>query len=145
MATATATGSHKLHLTVITPAKAVLDTDANAIVVPAYDGELGVLPGHADMLALLGNGVLRLTTADGNTQRVAIRGGFLQVNHNKVTVLTPESASQSDLKADVLKAEREKLEAEKPTKLEDREAQEQKRVWLTAREKTLQPSSHSPH
>ncbi len=144
MATA-ATSSHSLHLTVITPAKAVLDTEAASIVVPAYDGELGVMPGHADMLALLGSGVLRLTTAAGTTQRVAIRGGFLQVNHNKVTVLTPESIAQQDLKADVLQAERQKLDSEKPTKLEEREAQENKRVWLTAREKTLQPVGHSGH
>ena len=142
---ATATGSSKLHLTVITPAKAVLDTDANSIVVPAFDGELGVMPGHADMLALLGAGVLRLTTAEGNTQRVAIRGGFLQVNHNKVTVLTPESVGVADLKADALKLEREKLDAEKPTKLEEREAQDQKRVWLAARERVLHPAGTSGH
>ena len=142
---ATATGSSKLHLTVITPAKAVLDTDANSIVVPAFDGELGVMPGHADMLALLGAGVLRLTTAEGNTQRVAIRGGFLQVNHNKVTVLTPESVGVADIKADALKLEREKLDAEKPTKLEEREPQDQKRVWLTARERVLQPAGTSGH
>jgi F-type H+-transporting ATPase subunit epsilon len=144
MATATA-GSSKLHITVITPAKAVLDADATSIVVPAFDGELGVMPGHADMLALLGAGVLRLTTPEGNQQRVAIRGGFLQVNHNKVTVLTPESLAQTDLKADALAAERQKLDAEKPTKLEERDAQTQKREWLVARERTLQPTSHAGH
>ena len=126
-----------LHVTVITPARSVLNADAQAVVVPAFDGELGVLPGHADMLALLGSGVLRLTTPEGNVQRMAIRGGFLQINHNKVTVLTPESASTSEIKPDALKAERDKLNAEKPTKLNERDALELRRAWLSARERTL--------
>lgn len=126
-----------LHLTVITPAKSVLDTSAVSVVVPAFDGELGVLPGHADMLALLGSGELRLTTAEGTTRKLAIRGGFLQVNHNKVTVLTPESAAPEDLKPENLNVEREKLNAEKPTKPDEREALSMKRDWLNARQRVL--------
>jgi F-type H+-transporting ATPase subunit epsilon len=135
---------HNLHLTVITPAKSVLDANAVSVVVPAFDGELGVLPGHADMLALLGTGELRLTTPEGNTRRLAIRGGFLQVNHNKVTVLTPESAAPEDLKPENLNSEREKLSAEKPTKPEDRDALTVKRDWLNARQRVLKTpdSSH---
>ena len=140
MAEGTATSAHTLHLKVITPARSVLDANATSIVVPAFDGELGVLPGHADLLALLGPGVLRLTTPEGNTQRMAIRGGFLQVNHNTVTILTPESASQTELKPEALKAEHDKLHAEKPTKLEEREVLENKLIWLKARERAAQPA-----
>src|SRR5882724_7025493 len=134
----------KLHVTVITPAKSVLDTSATSVVVPAFDGELGVLPGHADMLALLGTGELRLTTAEGSARRLAIRGGFLQVNHNQVTVLTPESAAPEELKPEVLNAESEKLSAEKPTKLEERDALATKNDWLKARQRVLKGpgSSH---
>lgn len=130
----TSTIDGTLHLTVITPARAVLDADAKAVVVPAYDGELGVLPGHASMLALLGIGELRMTTPTGTIRRIAIRGGFLQVNDNKLTVLTPESVSAEEVKMDVLQAEAQKLDAEKLTNLEEREAQEVKRAWLKARQ-----------
>ena len=136
-----------LHVPVITPAKSVLDTTATSVVVPAFDGELGVLPGHADMLALLGTGEMRLTTADGNTRRLALRGGFLQINHNKVTVLTPESAAPEEIKPELLNAEREKLSAEKPTKLDERDALSIKREWLNARQRVLKTpgSSGSSH
>lgn len=130
-----ATADHKLHLTVITPARAVFNADAKAVVVPAYDGELGVLPGHAAMLALLGVGEIRVTMLEGSTRRLAIRGGFLQVNHNNLTVLTPESVSSEEVKPDLLQAEAQKLDSEKLTKLEEREAQEGKRAWLKARQK----------
>jgi F-type H+-transporting ATPase subunit epsilon len=136
-----------LHVTVITPAKSVMDTTATSVVVPAFDGELGVLPGHADLLALLGTGEMRLTTADGNTRRLALRGGFLQVNHNKITVLTPESAAPEELKPEALNAERDKLNAEKPTKLEERDALAVRREWLNARQRVLKTpgSSSSSH
>ena len=127
-----------LHLTVITPSKSVFDAEAKAVVVPAFDGELGVLPGHAAMLALLGTGEVRVTTTQGNQRRLAIRGGFLQVNQNKMTVLTPESLAPEDIKPETLQAEQQKLDAEKPTKLEERDSADARRIWLKARQRIVQ-------
>lgn len=127
--------SKKLQLTVITPSRAVLSTDAAAIVAPAFDGEVGVLPGHAPMLALLGSGELRVNGADGKLRRLGIRGGFMQVADNKVTVLTPESCSPEDLKSADFVAEAEKLNAQHPVKLEEREALENQKFWLKLKEK----------
>ena len=124
-----------LHLTVITPSRAVLSADASALVAPAFDGEVGVLPGHAPMLALLGNGELRVNATDGKLRRLAIRGGFMQVADNKVTVLTPESCSPEDLKSADFAAESEKLNAQHPVKLEEREALENQKAWLKLKEK----------
>ena len=53
-------------------------------VGPAHDGEVGILPGHAPMLTLLGEGVLRI----GDSVRVNVRGGFVQVADNVVRVIT---------------------------------------------------------
>ena len=128
-----------LHLTVITPARSVFDADAKSVVAPAFDGELGVLPGHAALLALLGTGELRVTTPDGAHRRLAIRGGFLQVNNNKVTVLTPESLAPEDIKPEALQAELQKLEAEKPTKPEERDALAAKRAWANVRQRVTRP------
>ena len=127
--------AHSLHLTVITPVKAVLDATVDALVAPAFDGEVGVLPGHAPMLALLGTGELRAKISGGVEKHIAIRGGFLQVNHNKVTILTPESASPADLNPETLKAEEQKLNQQHPTKLEERDALDVQKTWLKVREK----------
>lgn len=134
MATEAAT-EKLLHLTVITPARAVLNTDAHGVVAPAFDGEVGVLPGHAAMLALLGTGELRVNGVDGKVRHLAIRGGFLQVSQNKVTVLTPESAAAEEIKPDVLKAELEKLNATPHIKAEEQEAFETQKAWIKVREK----------
>jgi F-type H+-transporting ATPase subunit epsilon len=91
-----------LHCTVVTPERSILDEDAERIVVPAHDGEIGILPGHARLLAKLGVGVLRVTTS-GKTHEVFIEGGFVQVADNRVTVLT-DTASELQ-KIDVAAAE----------------------------------------
>lgn len=82
----------KLKVAVISPERTVFDGPAEMVVVPAWDGELGILHGHAPMLALLGKGTLRVT--DGAAEsRFAVEGGFLQVSGDVVTVLS-EHASE---------------------------------------------------
>ena len=134
MAVPAATGK-ELHVSVITPAKRVFGGAAESVVVPAFDGEWGVLPGHASMLALLGTGEMRIASADGTLRRLAVRGGLLQVHQNQVTVLTEESLAPEEISADELSAEIKKLGAEKPTKLEEREALEVRRAWAKVRQR----------
>ena len=121
-----------LRVSVITPAKTLLETEAKAVVVPAFDGEMGVLPGHAPILALLGTGALRVTDQAGETQYLAVRGRFMQVNANQVTVLTPEAVLPGDAQLPALQAEVQKLEAEKPTEAAERETLDAQRSWLRA-------------
>jgi len=58
--------------------------------VPAFDGEVGILPGHAPMMTLLGRGALRVS--GGNAPVMQVAGGFLQVADNRVRIVT-ESAT----------------------------------------------------
>lgn len=127
--------SSELHVTVVTPAKSVFDAKAKSVTVPAFDGEVGVLPNHAPMLALLGAGELRVTGADSKVTRLAIRGGFVQVSKNNVTVLTQEAATPEEIKPDVLSAEAAKLANEHPSKMDEREVLEGKKAWIAARQK----------
>jgi F-type H+-transporting ATPase subunit epsilon len=76
-----------LHLSITTPEELVFDGEASSVVVPAADGELGVLPRHAPLIGSLGEGELRVAQAAGGTSRYFVEGGFLQVLENKVTVL----------------------------------------------------------
>jgi F-type H+-transporting ATPase subunit epsilon len=82
-----------LKVSVISPEKILYEGDANSVVVPAYDGEMGILTGHAPLMALVGNGVLRLdTVSPAGELRFNVSGGFLQVADNHVRVVT-ENAS----------------------------------------------------
>jgi F-type H+-transporting ATPase subunit epsilon len=81
-----AAGTGALHVSVLSPEQTVYEGDADQVVAPAYDGELGILRGHAPLMALLGTGRLRITSG-GTTSVFTVDGGFLQVVGNVVTVL----------------------------------------------------------
>ncbi len=82
-----------IHVRVVSPEKVVYEGDASALVVPAWDGQVGILPGHAPMLALLGAGELTVHVPGGNTQRYHVAGGILKVEAAGVTVLTEYAGS----------------------------------------------------
>jgi len=77
---------------VVSPEAILYKGAATSVVVPAYDGLLGILPRHAPMLALLGRGVLTLRGAEGGERRFTIGGGFVQVVANTVRVVAEEAA-----------------------------------------------------
>jgi F-type H+-transporting ATPase subunit epsilon len=76
-----------LRVTVLSPEATVYEGTADSVVAPAYNGSLGILRGHAPLMALLGEGLLRVTTG-GKELRFQVAGGFLQVAENEVTVLS---------------------------------------------------------
>lgn len=76
-----------LTVTVISPESVLFEGTSESVVVPAFDGELGILTGHAPMMTLLGKGMLRVGDG-GSARRFSIEGGFLQVVDNQVRVVT---------------------------------------------------------
>ncbi len=84
-----ASGGRRLTVTVISPGASAFSGTATSVIAPAHDGELGILYGHAPMVVLLGEGVLRVRTDDG-PQHFRVARGFLQVLDNQVAVLAEE-------------------------------------------------------
>ncbi len=76
-----------LRLIIVTPEETVLDTEADFVALPLFDGELGVGKDHSPLIGRLGYGELRLRQG-ATTSRYYIDGGFVQVNNNLVSVLT---------------------------------------------------------
>jgi F-type H+-transporting ATPase subunit epsilon len=90
------TPTRELQCVVVTPERAVLDEPADFVVVPMFDGELGVLPGRAPLVGRLGYGELRLRRGM-ETRRFFVDGGFVQVHANTVTVLTSRAMRAEDI------------------------------------------------
>ena len=87
MAAPGAGSSGALRVAVISPERVVYEGEADGVVAPAWNGELGILRGHAPLMALLGEGELRIRHG-GTTDRFHVAGGFLQVVDDTVTVLS---------------------------------------------------------
>jgi F-type H+-transporting ATPase subunit epsilon len=78
-----------MHVTVVSPEQAVFDGAADAVVAPAYDGQVGILPHHAPFLTLLGTGALTVRQGGGSGTAIRFRvsGGFLQVVGDAVRIV----------------------------------------------------------
>ena len=76
-----------MRLRVVTPEQVVFDGTARSLVAPAWDGWVGILPGHAPFLTLMGEGPLTVEPASGSRREFAIAGGVMKVESNEVTVL----------------------------------------------------------
>jgi F-type H+-transporting ATPase subunit epsilon len=92
-----------LKCVVVTPEKAVLDEDADFVVVPMFDGELGVALDRLPLIGRLGFGELRITQGN-QTKHFYVDGGFVQVRANVVTVLTSKAMDVKDIKIEQAQA-----------------------------------------
>ena len=99
-----------LRLSVITPARPVVELDVDHVVAPGREGEFDVLPGHELFLAPLRPGVVRFGSA-GREQRLAVSGGFAEVTHDSVTVLSPAASRPEELDRAQVQAELESADA----------------------------------
>jgi len=87
-----------LNCIVVTPEQTVLESEAEFIALPLYDGEIGIAPGHSPMIGRLGYGEMRLHRG-GAVERYYVDGGFVQVANNSVSVLTSRAILASKLDA----------------------------------------------
>jgi len=100
----------KINLTVVTRERKIVDVEVDEVVLPASDGELGVLPGHTPLLATLRIGQLRYRTGSTIT-RLVISWGFAEVLPDRVIVLAERGFLPTEI--DRARAEQERVEAEK--------------------------------
>ncbi len=101
----------KLTVELITPERSlVTETGVDQLVAPSVDGQVTILPRHAPLLTILDPGVV-LVRRDGADEVLAVSGGFLQVQENRVTILA--DASERSGEVDRERAERARAEAER--------------------------------
>jgi len=84
------------HCSVITPERAVLETEATFVAFPAHDGEVGILPGRAPLLFKMGIGALRVESPQGN-HTFFVDGGFAQMVENRLTLLTEQAKKLEEI------------------------------------------------
>ena len=89
-----------IQLEIVTPERLAYSDTVDSVQLPGSEGEMGVLPHHAPLIATLGVGELRIRKG-GEEEAFAIVGGFVQVRPDKVVVMaeTADLASEIDLEA----------------------------------------------
>ncbi len=94
----------------VSPERVLFSGAVDAVVLPASEGDMTVLAGHAPMMTTLKTGFLVVTSTPGNGTRVLVRGGFADINQNGLTVLAERALPAEELTHEIL--DREILQAE---------------------------------
>jgi F-type H+-transporting ATPase subunit epsilon len=77
-----------LQVELVSADRKVWSGEASIVVARTVDGDLGVLPGHAPVLAVLSPGDIKVVSTSGETVQATVDGGFLSVEHDRVTVVS---------------------------------------------------------
>ncbi len=101
--------ANKIRLDIVTPERIVYSEDVNMVIARATDGDLGILPGHAPLVAGMDIWPLRILSDEGERQ-ISVCGGFIEVRPEKVTILA--SCAELPEEIDVKRAEAAKSRAE---------------------------------
>ncbi len=102
-----------LAVEIVTPERIVYTNEVEFVVVPTFDGEMGVLPLHAPLVGVLKPGEVRVKYGD-TTDWFAVSGGYIQVHEDKVIILADNAVSASQI--DVEEARRTKERAQERLK-----------------------------
>lgn len=104
-------GTFKFEL--VTPERMALSQDATHVLVPGVEGEFTVLAGHAPVISALRPGVIEVTLAEGGgRERIFVKGGFVEVDADRVTVLAERALAVEEMDAGTIAVELETAEAE---------------------------------
>jgi F-type H+-transporting ATPase subunit epsilon len=93
-----------IELEVATPERLMVRENVDDVQIPGKDGYLGILPGHAALLGLLGTGVLSYSLG-GRRRSLSVQGGFIEVLPEHVRVLANLAERAEDIDVERAKAD----------------------------------------
>lgn len=89
-----------LELEIVTPDRLMLSKTVEMVVIPAMEGDMGVLEGHTPMIVVLRGGMVSLCQGEQISEQWFILGGFAEVTAERCTVLATEAMAPSELRLD---------------------------------------------
>ena len=103
-----------IHVDVVSAEESIFSGEARMVVLPGESGELGIYPRHTPLISRIRPGSVRIQKADGGEEFVFVAGGILEVQPDRVTVLSDTAIRGKDL--DEAKANEAKARAEEALK-----------------------------
>ncbi len=85
-----------IHVDIVSAEKSLFSGEAEMLIAPGESGELGIMPKHAPMLTRLKPGSVRVVNA-GKEELIYVSGGILEVQPDKITVLSDTAQRGADL------------------------------------------------
>jgi F-type H+-transporting ATPase subunit epsilon len=81
-----------LQVELVSADRRVWSGEASIVVARTVDGDIGILPGHAPVLAVLSGGDVKIEPTSGATVTATVNGGFLSVEHDRITLVADQAS-----------------------------------------------------
>ena len=102
----------RLQVDIVSAEAQIFSGKAEMVVAPSVNGELGILPHHAPLLARLKPGVVRIIVGGDTEESVFVSGGLIEVQPYVVTILADTAQRSKDLDEAAARAAKERIEKE---------------------------------
>jgi F-type H+-transporting ATPase subunit epsilon len=112
--------------------------EARMVIARTTEGDVGILPDHAPMLSLMVDGVVDVTTTEGETWVAAVDAGFLSVAANRISILSEHAQMSHDIDLETARADLERARA--AGEVDDEAEQTAARAWAEARIRAAEQS-----
>ena len=89
--------THTIHVDVVSAEESIFSGEARFVALPGEAGELGIYPRHTPLITRVKPGSVRIERPDGGEEFVFVAGGILEVQPNRVTVLSDTAIRGKDL------------------------------------------------
>jgi F-type H+-transporting ATPase subunit epsilon len=100
-----------LHVELVSPEQILFSGDAQMVIARTTDGEIAFLTGHAPFVGVLGVGAVTIREPDGSDTQAAVHGGFVEVSHDQVTILSDVAELARDIDLPRARQAAEQIEA----------------------------------
>jgi F-type H+-transporting ATPase subunit epsilon len=100
-----------LHVELVAADRLVWSGEASMVIARTTEGDLGILPNHAPLLSVIIEGVVDVTTTEGETWVAAVDAGFLSVAHDRVSILSERAEMSHEIDLEKARHEIERAKA----------------------------------
>ena len=87
--------SEKFTVEIISPEKSILNTEANEVILPSYEGEMGILRDHIPLITFLRPGLIKVKNE--NEKNFFIEEGTVEFKNNNLLILTSTAKAVSSI------------------------------------------------
>ena len=86
----------KINFDFVSPEESIVSSEVDMVLIPAIEGDAGILPNHAPYMTILRQGIVEVTFEKDNIKQYFVEGGFADVTPQKITILAESSINLTD-------------------------------------------------
>ena len=123
--------SEKFTVEIVSPEKSIIKTETSEVVIPSYEGEMGILKDHTPLITFLRPGFINIK--DGSEQKFFVEEGTVEFSNNNLLILTSTAVEMNKMNKKIT----DNLISESEKKLDNNEISDKERYLLSYKLETL--------